>query len=362
MEKNEIYIIYGKDIETMAFNLAQEADLAALISDRDKRIGLKPNLVSPKPASSGATTHPEIASGLISYLKKNRFKNIVILEGAWAGASTADAFKICGYKKLADKTGVKLIDTKNDKIKSCDCMGMKIDICESALKLDFMINLPVMKGHCQTKITCALKNNKGLIPDREKRRFHTIGLTNPIAHLNTVIRNDFIVVDGICGDPDFEEGGNPLYSYRLFAVRDPVLCDSWAAKQMGYNVNEIPYITLAEKLGIGNANPDSAVIRELNSRQEQLIDNSSPSLKVKQLAGFITDDNACSACYSSLIYALTRMSQKELAELKDKICTGQGFQGKKGSTGIGQCCCGFEKFCPGCPPSGSEILDFLKKV
>ena len=26
--------------------------------------------------------------------------------------------------------------------------------------LDFMINVPVMKGHCQTKITCALKNMK----------------------------------------------------------------------------------------------------------------------------------------------------------------------------------------------------------
>ena len=38
-----------------------------------------------------------------------------------------------------------------------------------------MINLPVLKGHCQTLITCALKNNKGLIPNAEKRRFHTLG-------------------------------------------------------------------------------------------------------------------------------------------------------------------------------------------
>ena len=37
-------------------------------------------------------------------------------------------------------------------------------ICDSALALDFLINDPVLKGHCQTKITCALKNMKGLIP------------------------------------------------------------------------------------------------------------------------------------------------------------------------------------------------------
>ena len=32
-------------------------------------------------------------------------------------------------------------------------------------------------------MTCALKNLKGCLPDREKRRFHALGLTKPIAAL-----------------------------------------------------------------------------------------------------------------------------------------------------------------------------------
>ena len=120
MEKNEIYAIYGKDIRAMTLRLADEANLASLIGDRDKRIGLKPNLVAAKPASSGATTHPEIAAGLIAYLKKNGFNDIAILEGSWTGCSTAQAFKVCGYSKLADETGVQLIDTKRDKTRTCD--------------------------------------------------------------------------------------------------------------------------------------------------------------------------------------------------------------------------------------------------
>jgi uncharacterized protein (DUF362 family) len=71
MEKNEILVVYGTDISGMAFRLAREANLAELIGDRGKRIGIKPNLVTARPASEGATTHPEIASGLISYLKEN---------------------------------------------------------------------------------------------------------------------------------------------------------------------------------------------------------------------------------------------------------------------------------------------------
>jgi uncharacterized protein (DUF362 family) len=363
MEKNEIYVIYGKDIEAMAVRLAEEANLADLIGDRGRRIGLKPNLVTAKPASSGATTHPEIASGLISYLKKNGFENLAILEGAWTGGSTSQAFSVCGYRKLADETGVRLIDTKHDKTRTCDCKGMKLEICESALSIDFMINLPVMKGHCQTRLTCALKNNKGIIPDREKSRFHTLGLTKPIAHLNTVARNDFIVVDAVCGDPDFELGGNPLYRGFLYAVRDPVLCDAWAASQMGYSLNAIPYIGLAEKLGIGSANLRTVKVSELNGRDAKSSPASVPAGKVDQLAPYINEDNACSPCFASLTFALSNMNRTRLDRLKnspkDKICVGQGFKGKHGNIGIGECCSGFRRFCPGCPPSGGEVLEFF---
>ncbi|GHV94930.1 hypothetical protein AGMMS50293_12500 [Spirochaetia bacterium] len=375
MEKNEILVTYGKDIAAMAIRLAEEANLAELIGDSDKRIGLKPNLVVARPAPEGATTHPEIAAGLIAYLKKNNFHNLVLIEGAWAGASTAEAFTVCGYRKLARETGVELIDTKDDKTRSCDCKGMKIDICESALAIDFMINLPVMKGHCQTLLTCALKNNKGIIPDREKRRFHSLGLTKPIAHLNTVARNDFIVVDGICGDLDFEEGGNPVYAGRMFAARDPVLCDAWAAAQMGYSISDIPYIGLAEKLGVGSADLRSAKVRELKSgismadgitdgMADGMADGAAmgsiPGGKVRQLAAYIAEDKACSACYASLIFALSHLSRSELGRLKEKVCVGQGFRGRQGGIGVGQCTAGFTASCPGCPPSGADILAFLK--
>ena len=361
MQKNEILVVYGSDISEMAKSLAREANLAELIGDRAKRIGLKPNLVVARPASDGATTHPEIAAGLIAYLQENGFNNISILEGAWVGASTAEAFKVCGYSKLAKETGVALIDTQRDTPRSCDCRGLAIDICESALSLDFMINLPVMKGHCQTLLTCALKNNKGVIPDREKRRFHSLGLTKPIAHLNTVARNDFIVVDGICGDLDFEEGGNPLYAGRMFAARDPVLCDAWVAAQMGYAVEEIPYIGLAGKLGVGSADLRAAIVRELNDCRSAGGGIAAPSGKVRALASRIAEDSSCSACYAALVFALSRLNRNELGRLGEKVCVGQGFRGKKGALGVGQCCSAFSAWCPGCPPSGADILTFLQK-
>jgi uncharacterized protein (DUF362 family) len=360
MEKDEIIVIYGDTPEDMAYKLAEAAGLAALIGDTKKRVGLKPNLVVARPADGGATTHPEIAAGLIRYLHEKGFKNLVILEGSWVGDSTRSAFPRCGYTALAKQTGVELIDTQTDSYTSRDCKGMKIEFADSALAVEFMINLPVMKGHCQTAVTCALKNNKGIMSDREKQRFHSLGLNKPIAHLNTVARNDFIVVDGICGDLDFEEGGNPIPAGRMFAALDPVLCDAWVADQMGYSLSEVPYIKMAAALGVGIADITKARVREL-SRGEDAPVMPKPSGKARQLASYVKEDKACSACYAALIRALSRMDRSELNKLKGPVCIGQGFRGKTGPLGVGRCTSCFAATVPGCPPGAADIMALLRK-
>ena len=376
MEKNELLIIYGDALTEMTVKLAGEANLAQLIGDNKKKIGIKPNLVVSRPASDGATTHLEICIGLVKYLKNNGFNNITVLEGSWTGDSTGRAFDVCGYTKFCREANVKLIDTKKDPSRKYDCAGVAIDICDSAMFMDFMINVPVLKGHCQTLLTCALKNNKGLIPDSEKRRFHIIGLHKPIAHLNTMVRNDFIIVDGVCGDQNFEVGGHPVYVGRLIAARDPVLCDAWAATQLGRRVSEIPYIGMAEHLNIGIGDPKKAVIKELlyhahNQKLQNTKDSHKPQTTanhpaipqdmVKKYTRYIQEEDACSACYASLISALSKMSEKELARIKEPVAIGQGFLGKKGAKGIGVCTSEFDFSCPGCPPSSADVLKFLRK-
>ena len=38
---------------------------------------------------------------------------------------------------------------------------MKLSVCKRAAQADFLINVPVLKAHCQTYFTCALQNLKG---------------------------------------------------------------------------------------------------------------------------------------------------------------------------------------------------------
>ena len=49
-------------------SLLDSASVCDWLGSKDLPIILKPNLVVSKPASSGATTHPEIAAAVIEYL------------------------------------------------------------------------------------------------------------------------------------------------------------------------------------------------------------------------------------------------------------------------------------------------------
>lgn len=359
MKKDEIFVIYGTEYKKMTIELLEACKLANMIGDHRKRIGIKPNLVSPSEASYGATTHPEVVEGLLQYLKEHGFSEITIMEGSWIGAKTKEAFKTCGYDTLAKRYGVALVDAQKEKSVIVDCKGMELHLCNCALQVDYMINVPVMKGHCQTRITCALKNMKGLLPNTEKRRFHTMGLHKPIGHLSMGIRQDFILVDSICGDLSFEDGGNPTQMNRLFAAADPVLCDAYVCRLLQYQTEEVPYIGLAEKLGAGSSDMDKALVRELNMPEHMI--KLPDKERVMKLREMTEDVDSCSACYGYLLPALD-MLEKEglLKDFPEKICIGQGFRGKSGKLGIGNCTKDFQYTLKGCPPTEQEMYQFLK--
>ena len=63
MEKEELLLIHGTEYKEMTREILYAAGLEAQIGARDKKIGIKPNLVAPSEAFLGATTHPEIVAG-----------------------------------------------------------------------------------------------------------------------------------------------------------------------------------------------------------------------------------------------------------------------------------------------------------
>jgi uncharacterized protein (DUF362 family) len=358
----QLAVVYGAKPAKMVPRLMDCLGVTDEIQ-KAQTVGIKPNLVVSKPSSSGATTDPEIVGAVIEVLQSKGIRNIVILESAWLGDSTEQAFEVCGYRELGRRFDVPLINLEEDTTTEHRVFDMSIQVCDKAMKLDYLIGVPVLKAHCQTRLTCALKNQKGLIPNSEKRRFHDIGLDRPIAYLNKIIKPNFVIVDGIVGDLSFEEGGNPVRMNRLIGGRDPVLVDAFAATLLGYAPHDIAHVRIAEEIGLGTTDLKRATVKHLNQPDDQPLDPA--ELKPSdELLRRINQDRACSACVGSILHALKRLGgPSALSRLPGKLAVGQGFKKKHlRGIGIGKCTKHFDTHLPGCPPSALEIKNFLKSL
>lgn len=360
MQDTDILMIYGTHAGEMTTKLLKQMDVAASIP-KDAHIVLKPNLVIAATADGGATTHPEIVEAAIEYFNSRDFNRISIVESAWVGDSTERAFKVHGYQRFVDTYGVSLVDVKQDSYVTMKSHGFSVEMSKTIMDADFLISLPVLKGHCQTTMTCALKNMKGCISDRSKRQFHSWGLHDPIAALNAIRKADLIIVDSLNGDLDFEEGGNPVQTNRMFAGTDSVLVDTFGASLMGFEPEDIPYIGIAEEFDVGSTDLDSANIIELNKDAKGAVYK--PTGRVRDLERYTVPSSACSACYGNLIHALARLDERGmLRDLNQKVHIGQDYKDKSTcGIGVGICTKGFTRYVPGCPPKAIDMVKFLER-
>ena len=170
---SRIFQIYGNDSHDMTLKLLDASNAIELVPSGGN-VALKPNLVIAGRPEQGAVTHSGVLSGCIEYFRDNGIKDISIIEGSWLGDETMRAMRTAGYDEVCRKYDVQFHDLKKDSVRRVKTAIGDMEICSRALDSGLLVNLPVLKGHSQTKMTCALKNLKGCLPDKEKRRFHAL--------------------------------------------------------------------------------------------------------------------------------------------------------------------------------------------
>lgn len=354
---SKIYQIYGQDSHEMTMRLLEASDAMRLVPSGGS-VALKPNLVVAGSPEDGAVTHAGVLSGCIEYFQACGVRDISVIEGSWVGDETMRAMRRAGYDKVCAKYGVPFHDLKRDQTRSVKTAIGGIDICRRALDAGLLVDLPVLKGHCQTAMTCALKNLKGCLPDKEKRRFHAMGLIKPIAALGAALKPGLTVVDSICGDLDFEEGGTPVQTNRMYLCADAVQADAYGRALMGLTPEEVPYIELAAQYGGGSPewSPDDLI--QLNKPTDAAA-YPRPSGTVAALTRGVHENQACSACFASLVRALH--STRPGGNLD--LYIGQGWRDKPLSgVGIGSCCRGAQRCVAGCPPTAEDIAKTLEEL
>jgi uncharacterized protein (DUF362 family) len=304
-----IHVIYGTDVDKMVFSLLEASGALDRVGQNDVVL-LKPNLVFSRSDWIGVDTDPRVVEAMIKALKEKGVHNIIVGDGSGMGQSATRAFEYCGYTEMAERYGIRLVDLEKDRFVevpvNMDGPFRKLLIAKTVHEADFFVNIPLIKTHYQTVITCAMKNLKGTMPRAMKTKFHSVDLHRAIAQLNSALKPDLILVDGLRGDMRNEAGHNIIDLERIFLADNPVEMDSVAADILGYRPRDVPYIVHAAGAGLGGCDLEDIRIKSLN-HPSKLVRLSAPPPVADRFPCSINARGACCVCMSNLVFALERL-------------------------------------------------------
>lgn len=253
-----VSIVHGSD-PIVGSKKALDMIGADKILDRYDRILIKPNYVNASMPSTGVTTDPRVVRAVAEYLLEHGWSTseFAVGEGGMVSYNTMDTFKKVGLAGQLQGLGVRLIDLNAEQHIEVDVPGgrslKKVTVAKSFVDYDCILSVPKLKIHCWSLSTLSMKNMMGgILP---KGIMHD-DLAQKIVDLNRAFGPEMTVIDGIVGCQGHELACDPINSEVIIAGEDFVATDAVGSFLMGLCPEEVPYLQLAKKAGLGENDMD----------------------------------------------------------------------------------------------------------
>jgi len=291
-------------VEALVREACRLADIENVVRPEHRWIAIKPNIVELKTRGSGVITDWRVVKAVVKIVHEIAPEaRISIAEGgAWVPpdrrevlgqiyrSDSGDGFEIAGFRGLLrDKelSGVRLdiVDLNFDDVAEIPVPGGGYNqdtyfMPKTVRECDVLIDVPVLKVITSLGMTNAMKNFVGIAPGLvygwSKSEGYPPGSGNPgiphtapmldetIVELTALSGVDFVVVDAIVGmerDKTDERDGVAVRMNTILAGSDVVAVDAVSARLIGLNPDDVEYITLGSRHGLGISDLDRIEVR-----------------------------------------------------------------------------------------------------
>ncbi|MDY0098314.1 MAG: DUF362 domain-containing protein [Bacteroidales bacterium] len=267
--KYDMVAVMGGTPESM-FDLGiQELGGAGAFVGKGQKVLIKPNIGWDVIPELAANTNPMLVKRVIEHCLKAGAKEVYVLDHSidnWL-----NTYKNSGIERAAKSAGAKVVPANSESYYHgieipAGVKLKKAKVHELLLETDVYINVPVVKDHNSTRMSCSLKNSMGLVWDRGF--WHANDLHQCIADfalfekkpsLNIIDCYNVIVKHG----PQGVSKEDVVMMKSLILTTDWVAGDTAAARMLGAEPERIDYLTIAYKMGLGNMKLDSLNIRRI---------------------------------------------------------------------------------------------------
>jgi uncharacterized protein (DUF362 family) len=236
---------------------------------KGQKVLVKPNIGWDRIPEYAANTNPLLVKRIIEHCFKAGAKEVYVFDHTCD--NWVNCYKNSGIEKAAKDAGAKVVPGNSESYyQPITIEGAKIlnqaKVHQIILETDVFINVPVLKDHDSTRMTCCLKNMMGNVWDRGY--WHKNDLNQCIADyalyskkpaLNVIDCYNVMTKNG----PQGVSKADIVFMQSQIITTDCVAGDAAAAKMLGINPSDINHIAIAYKMGVGNMNLESLNIKKI---------------------------------------------------------------------------------------------------
>lgn len=235
------------------------------------RVLIKPNLLAKHAPEKAVTTHPAVLDAVLCALERRGAAHITVADspgGRYDAAVMRGIYRASGLEEVCARHGV----TAYTECASAPRRAQGVRVREFALiapvhEADFIIDLPKIKTHVMTGMSCAVKNLFGTIPGLQKAELHMrfpekADFGEMLVDLCETVKPDLVIADGVLAmEGDGPAGGVPRALGLVLGGEDPYTLDLAVCRLMGLAPERVPYLAAAQARGLCPAALDETLLQ-----------------------------------------------------------------------------------------------------
>ena len=216
------------------------------------------NLSSRSDPSSAVNTHPAVLREVLRLLLERGASPVA---GDDVNTRREDPFQTPGLRSVCRELAVKLVNLREEGFREIKGGGRlpSLFVSRLALEADVILNVPKLKTHSLTGLTCAVKNMFGVLPAGERLRLHAAYPMNEpfceaLVDIFAAVRPRLTICDAIVAmEGEGPSGGRPRPVGAILASRDAIALDAAAARLVGIEPFAVATTRIGHERGLGQA-------------------------------------------------------------------------------------------------------------
>ncbi len=219
------------------------------------RVLLKINQLSPKSQDDAVTTHPIFVAAVAKEV--SRAGGLPSVGDSPGLHSLSAVAKKSGILDMCQELDIPLVELGEPQaVKTSGNISKSFRLSARLKEFDVLINLPKLKTHSLTGMTCAVKNIYGCIPGKIKGSYH-LRFQDPaifsemLLDLHDAVHPSLTIVDAVVGmEGSGPAAGNPRDIGLVIAGTSAIAVDTVAMNIIGMKESEVHTASCAKKRGI----------------------------------------------------------------------------------------------------------------